>query len=94
MKLLGYIPLIAAFMIGFKTLHPGLVIICAAVSTLIFMSARRAQVKHKNYTGGTNMIVDGAYLITIQALIMFAAYLLGWLGVRIWPTLAEWLHLM
>lgn len=93
MKYLGYIPLIAAFLIGWNTLHPALVILCAAASTAIYMSARRAQVKHKNYTGDTNMMVDGAYLITIQALIMFAAYLLGWLFVRQFPNILAWLHL-
>ena len=93
MKLLGYIPLIAAFIIGYKSWHPALVIACAVISTVIFMSARREQVKHKNYTGGTNMIVDGAYLITIQGLIMFAAYLLGWLFVRETPNILNWLHI-
>lgn len=93
MKYLGYIPLIFAFVVGYQSWHPGLIIGCAVVSAFIYMSYRRDQVKHKNYTGGTNMIVDGAYLITIQALIMFAAYLLGWLMVRQMPNILGWLHL-
>ena len=39
------------------------------------------------------MLVDGAYLITIQGLIMFGTYLLGWLFVRESPNIMAWLHL-
>ena len=93
MKYLGYIPLIAAFVVGYQSWHLGLIAACAVASTVIHMAARRKQVKHKHYTGGTNMIVDGAYLVMVQALIMFTAYLLGWLMVRQMPNILEWLHI-
>lgn len=93
MKYLGYIPLLVAFVIGLQSWHPALVGVCALASTLIFMSARRAQVKHKNYTGDRNMVLDGAYLIAVQALIMFATYLLGWLIAHQLENIMEFLHI-
>lgn len=93
MKYLGYIPLLFAFIAGLSQWHPALVIPCALASTLIYMSFRRDEVRHKNYTGGKNMIADGAYLVSIQGLIMFAAFLLGWLFYRQRETFLAWLHL-
>lgn len=93
MKYLGYIVLLAAFFIGVKAFHPGLLIICALLSTFIHMSARRHEVKHKNYTGDRNMVLDGMYLLAVQGLIMFTAYLLGWLIINQKETLLAFLHL-
>ncbi len=93
MKYLGYIPLIFAFVIGFQSWHTSLVGLCALASTVIFMSARRSQVKHKDYTGDRNMLLDGAYLIAVQALIMFATYLLGWLIAHQLENIMEFLHI-
>lgn len=93
MKYLGYILIAAAFYGGIAPWPIIIVPVCAVLSTLLYMSARRAEVRHKNYTGDRNMIVDGAYLIAIQSLIMFSAYLLGWLFMQQKDTIFAWLHL-
>ena len=81
MQYLGYLLILVVFLVGFQPYqawHPALVIGCAVVSTLLYMAARRREVTDKNYTGGRNMIADGAYLITVQMLIMFTAYILAY----------------
>lgn len=93
MKYLGYLTLLIAFYTGIAQWHPVIVLGCALASTFIHMSARRAEVRHKNYTGGKNMLADGAYLVTVQGLIMSTAYLLGWLIYRQWDNILTWLHL-
>ncbi len=93
MKYIGYVLIAVVFYAGMAPWHIALVPICAVISTLAYMSARRSEVKHKNYTGDRNMIIDGAYLVSIQMLIMFAAYLLGWLVIRQADTLRAFLHI-
>ena len=93
MKYIGYILIAIAFIGGVMPWHIAVVPVCAVVSTLVYMSARRAEVKPKNYTGDRNMVIDGAYLIAVQMLIMFTAYLLGWLIINQADTLRAFLHI-
>ncbi len=78
MKYLGYGLIIAAFAVGVVGYHPGAIVILALISTLIYASARRKSLKVQPQAPDQNMILDGAFLLAGQGLIMFTAYILGW----------------
>lgn len=78
MQYLGYILLIVAFYAGYAPWHPGVVPVLALMSTGIYMTARRKHVKSRPHTEHSNMIIDGAFLVTVQSLIFFTVYILGW----------------
>ena len=77
MQYLGYLIILVAFYGGYKPLHPIAILVCALVSTFLFMSARRIQAKEQATVGQPNMILDGAFLMGLQTLLMFTAYILG-----------------
>ena len=78
MKYLGYILILGAMGGGYVGFHPALIIGLALLSTLIYASARRGALKRQPQAPDQNMILDGAYLLAGQTMIMFAAYMLGW----------------
>lgn len=93
MKYLGYIPLIVAFCVGFYVQHPMWIVPCVIASTFLFMSTRRKQAKKQLVSGPIDLIADGAYLLAIQGLIKFTAYLLGWFITNNADTLLSFLGL-
>lgn len=78
MKYLGYALILAAMVGGYVGIHPALIVVLAFVSTLIYASARRKALKSQPQAPDQNMLLDGAYLLAGQAMIMFAAFILGW----------------
>jgi len=78
MKYLGYALIAVAFAGGYVDFHPASILGLALVSTLIYASARRKALKEQPQAADQNMILDGAYLLAGQTMIMFAAYILGW----------------
>ena len=78
MKYLGYILILACFLAGYNSIHIGVVIISAILSTVIYASERRRALKTQTHAPDQNMILDGAFLLTSQLLIMFMLYILGW----------------
>lgn len=78
MRYFGYALILVALMGGYANIHPSLIVILALLSTLIYASARRQALKRQAQASDQNMIVDGAYLLAGQTMIMFAAYILGW----------------
>jgi hypothetical protein len=77
-KYLGYLLILAAFVAGYVGFHPIGILILAALSTLIYASARRKALKSQPLAPDQNMIFEGAFLIAGQILIMFMVYILGW----------------
>ena len=78
MKYLGYILILACFLAGYNSIHIGVVAISAILSTVIYASERRRALKTQTHAPDQNMILDGAFLLTSQLLIMFMLYILGW----------------
>lgn len=78
MKYLGYGVILAAFIAGFLTIHPAIIVIAALISTFIYAAARRKALKQQPQAPDQNMLFDGAYLFAGQLLIMFTAFILGW----------------
>lgn len=78
MKYLGYALILVALAAGYVGFHPVAVIILALVSTLIYASARRKVLKTQTHAPDQNMLMDGAFLLAGQTMIMFTAYILGW----------------
>ena len=78
MKYLGYALVLAAFIAGYVGYHPIGVVILAALSTIIFASARRTALKNQPLAPDQNMIFEGMFLLGGQVLIMFTVYILGW----------------
>ncbi len=79
MQYLGYVVIAIAVYAGVAPWHPGSVIALALVSSLLFMSARQKALKEEGQRTGSNLLLDGAYLFAGQCLIIFTAYLTGWL---------------
>lgn len=77
MKYLGYILLLLGGVAGFLGVRVWFVFILALLSTLIFASARRKNLKSTPQAPDQNMLMDGVYLFLGQLLILFAIYLLG-----------------
>lgn len=78
MKYLGYALILVALAGGYAGFHPVLIVALALISTLIYASARRKALKSQPQAPDQNMLLDGAYLLAGQTMIMFAAYILGW----------------
>ncbi|MEP3891684.1 MAG: hypothetical protein ABJN69_14595 [Hellea sp.] len=78
MKYLGYAVILVALAGGYIGFHPALIVGLALISTSIYASARRKALKSQPQAPDQNMVLDGAYLLAGQAMIMFAAYILGW----------------
>lgn len=78
MKYLGYAVIILSAAGGYVGFHPALIIGLALISTLIYASARRRALKNQPQAPDQNMMLDGAFLLAGQSMIMFAAYILGW----------------
>jgi len=78
MKYLGYIVVLAAFIAGYLSLHPAIILVAAGLSTLIYASARRKALKAQPQAPDQNMLFDGAFLLAGQLLIMFMVFILGW----------------
>ena len=78
MKYLGYLIVLAAFAGGYMGLHPISIVILAALSTIIYASARRKALKSQPLAPDQNMIFEGMFLLGGQVLIMFTVYILGW----------------
>lgn len=78
MRYLGYALIIAAFAAGYVGFHPLIIPALALVSTAIYASFRRKALKRQSLAPDQNMILDGAFLLAVQTIIMFTAYILGW----------------
>jgi len=78
MKYLGYALVLAAFVAGYTGFHPIGIVMLAALSTIIYASARRKALKSQPLAPDQNMLADGAFLLVGQVLIMFAVFILGW----------------
>lgn len=78
MKYLGYALVLAAFVAGYLGFHPISIVILAALSTLIYASARRKALKSQPLAPDQNMLFEGMFLLGGQILIMFAIYILAW----------------
>lgn len=77
MKYIGYILLLLSGVAGYLGVRVWFVILLALLSTFVFTSARRKNLKETPQAPDQNMLMDGAYLFIAQLLIMFAIYLLG-----------------
>ena len=78
MKYLGYLLILACFLAGYYSIHILVVGISAILSTIIYASERRRALKDQVHAPDQNMVLDGAFLLAVQALIMFMVYILGW----------------
>ncbi len=78
MKYLGYLLIFACFLAGYNAIHIGVVAVSAVLGTIIFASQRRRALKTQVHAPDQNMILDGAFLLILQLLIMFTLYILGW----------------
>lgn len=78
MKYLGYMLVLASFFAGYIGFHPIAVVIAAALSTVIYASARRKALKNQAQAPDQNMLFEGAFLLGGQILIMFTVFILGW----------------
>jgi len=78
MKYLGYALVLAAFVSGYIGFHPIVIVVFAALSTVIYASARRKALKSQPLAPDQNMIFEGMFLLGGQVLIMFAVFILGW----------------
>ena len=77
MKYIGYILLLLGGVAGYMGVRVWFVVLLALLSTILFSSARRQNLKETPQAPDQNMLLDGAYLFLVQLLIMFAIYLLG-----------------
>jgi len=77
MKYIGYILVALSGVAGAMGVRVWFVVLLAFLSTLLFASARRRNLKETPQAPDQNMLMDGAYLFVGQMLIMFAIYLLG-----------------
>jgi hypothetical protein len=77
MKYLGYLLLILGGVAGYLGVRVWFVFLLALLSTFIFASARRKNLKTTPQAPDQNMLIDGVYLFCGQLLILFAMYLLG-----------------
>ena len=78
MKYLGYLLILACFLAGYFSIHIIVVAASALLSTLIFASERRKALKSQVHAPDQNMVLDGAFLLFLQSIIMFTLYILGW----------------
>ena len=78
MKYLGYVFILACFLAGYFSIHILIVGVSAAFSTIIYASERRKALKSQIHAPDQNMLLDGAFLLFLQLLIMFTVYILGW----------------
>jgi len=78
MKYLGYLLILACFLAGYYSIHIVVVVISAILSTVIYAAERRKALKSQIHSPDQNMILDGAFLLILQTLIMFTLYILGW----------------
>lgn len=78
MRYLGYIVIAMAAAAGFMRMHPGLILILALISVLLHAASRRKALKEQPMAPDQNMIMDGAFLLVSQILIMFLVFLLGY----------------
>ncbi len=77
MKYIGYVLLALGAVAGFMGVRVWFVFILALLSTFVFASARRKNLKETPQAPDQNMLIDGVYLFLGQLLILFAIYLLG-----------------
>lgn len=77
MKYIGYLLLLLGGVAGYLGIRVWFVILLALLSTTLFASARRKNLKETPQAPDQNMLLDGAYFFLVQLLIMFAVYLLG-----------------
>jgi len=78
MKYLGYALIFVAMAGGYIGFHSGLIVVLALISTFIYASARKKDLKSQPQTPDQSLWLDRAYLLAGQSLIMFVAYILGW----------------
>lgn len=78
MKYLGYLLIFACFLAGYFSIHIGVVALAALLSTVIYASERRRALKTQIHAPDKNMVLDGAFLLFLQLIIMFTLYILGW----------------
>ena len=77
MKYIGYILLLLSGVAGYMGVRVWFVMLLALLSSFLFASARRKNLKETPQAPDQNMLLDGAYLFLGQLLIMFTIYLLG-----------------
>jgi len=77
-KYLGYLLIFACFLAGYFSVHIVVVAISAGLSTIIYASGRRKALKDQIHAPDQNMLLDGAFLLILQLIIMFTLYILGW----------------
>jgi len=77
MKYIGYVLLVLSGVAGALGVRVWFVFLLALLSTFVFASARRKNLKETPQAPDQNMLMDGVYLFLGQLLIMFAIYLLG-----------------
>jgi len=77
-KYLGYLLILACFLAGYYSTHIIVVGLCAVLSTIIYASERRKALKSQIHAPDQNMLLDGAFLLFLQLIIMFTLYILGW----------------
>ena len=75
---LGYLVIIIAFYAGYKAFYGIAIIPLALISTLIFATARRQSTKGQHHTRENNALADGAFLFTLQLLIIFTVFAMGY----------------
>lgn len=78
MKYLGYLLVLACFVAGYFSIHIAVMVIAALLSTIIYASERRKALKSQIHAPDQNMMLDGAFLLILQSIIMFTVYILGW----------------
>lgn len=78
MKYFGYLLILASFLAGYFSIHIGVMVIAALLSTIIYASERRKALKSQIHAPDQNMMLDGAFLLILQSIIMFTVYILGW----------------
>ena len=78
MKYIGYILLLLSGFAGYSRVRVWFVVLLAFLSVILFMSARRKNLKETPQAPDQNMMMDGAYLFLGQLLIMFTFYLVGY----------------
>ncbi len=78
MKYLGYLLIFGCFLAGYFSVHIAVVGVAAILSTIIYASERRKALKSQIHAPDQNMMLDGAFLLFLQLIIMFTLYILGW----------------
>jgi len=77
-KYLGYLLILACFLAGYFSVHISVVGVSALLSTIIYATERRKALKSQTHAPDQNMMLDGAFLLFLQLIIMFTLYILGW----------------